>query len=355
MTFPIAEVYHYGLPSATQTLTMLPVDSLLPYAYSVPSAVYELIVDSNVAPSIEIISSPSAITNSLQANFTINVYHSVSSNPLVNANLFFKIDNAVTYTALGTARELIIQMTAGIHEIFFTAESNGIFSEAPIQYSWTVDTISPSVTNIQPANGMVQVSVNPSIVVEFSENMDPINTIAALSIEPAVAGVWNASGNLFTFVPTVGLAYDQSYIIRVADTAKDLAGNSILAPSVAQFATIQGTNNPPFPPNFTGRFVPAHTSAKNLIIPFNVPTDVNGDALHFIAEIATNATFTNNLQTYNTINHADLFIYYDRLGNKIGNFPSMGVAPGMGQVIFNPRLNLSNGQYWVRFFADDRR
>ena len=325
-----------------------------PYVYGTSSEIQDMVVSSSIVPSIEMVSAPVAVTNSLQATFVVRVYDATLAMTLVSANLFYKLDGAGTYTPLGTARQVSFPVTAGAHEIIFTAELDGEYS-TPMQFSWTVDTIRPAIVNIQPVDGTNQVNINPLISVEFSENMDSSSTIAALSFTPNIAGTWSGSGNIFTFVLDNDLAYEQTYLLEIANTAEDLAGNTILSAGAAQFSTIEETNQLPNPPNFNGLFVPTSTSSKNIIIPFNVPTDSDDDALHFVAEIATNNTFTSGLTTYNTINNPIMFTYYDGSGNKVGSFPGMGVSPGTGKVVFNPNLELTNGQYWVRFFTDDRR
>lgn len=325
------------------------------YVYSLPSSEQSLFISTTIIPAIEIVSMPAAVTNSLQAGFDIRVYNSASGATLTTANLFYKLDDVSTYTSLGTSRQLTLPVIEGVHEIFFVAEINGTYSLAPAQYSWTVDTTRPFIVNIQPEDGTTQVNTSPTILVEFSENMNTTATIAALSLTPFVSGDWSGTGSIFTFIPTTGLAHNQSYTIEIAATATDLAGNTILAPNSAQFVTIQSPNQPPDPPNFVNLFNPTHTSSKNIIFKFNVPLDANSDALHFSAEVATNSTFTNNLQTFSTISNPEMFIYYNEQGNKVGSFPSIGVPPGVGKVIFNPRTEYANGQYWVRFFANDRR
>lgn len=326
------------------------------YLYSQPTSPQSVLVRTSIVPVVEIISAPANITNSLQATFVVRVLDRDFGTELYVANLYYKLDSAPAYTTLGDNRQISISVGEGSHSMSFTADMNGTPPTTPLPpYTWTVDTARPTIVAISPFDGATHINISPTITVEFSENMKSSVTAAALSISPSVAGSWAGSGNIFTFSATENLAYNSDYTITVASQASDLGGNLILQGGSATFRTVQESNQLPSPPNFSGLYVPTASSSTAPRFVFNVPADLDNDALHFTVEIASNDSFTSGFLTYNTINNPNSFIHYSTEGIKTFPFPGNGVASGGGKVVFKTPVSLADGRYWYRFFSDDRR
>lgn len=325
------------------------------HRYSEASDIQSIAVSSVIVPVVQIIQAPPSFTNLTQTNFVLQVVDSISLSSLPTANLYYRLGVSGTLVPLGVERVVSLVAVSGLNEIIFTAEFDGVPSASSLTYTWTVDAVPPSVVVTQPLHGAEGISISPNIRIEFSENMNIAGTIAAININPAISGSWSGNNNVFTFALTHPLAYDQVYSITVGTGAQDLAGNSLSAPHSFSFATSQTGNQMPDPPNFDGIFVPNKISHNFPMVAFNVPNDVDSDALHFVAEIATNESFSSGLLSYNTVSHPQMFAYYNSLGNKTEPFPTNGVPANTGQVVFKTPVALPNGQYWFRFFADDRR
>lgn len=124
--------------------------------------------------------------------------------------------------------------------------------------SWTFTTSAapditrPTITLKVPAANDVNVALNTKMVVTFSENMDPL-TIDVNSVllqgpgASAVIGtVSYASGaKTATFTPTATLDANTLYTATVTNSARDLAGNSLLKNTVWTFTTGAGPDLTP--------------------------------------------------------------------------------------------------------------
>jgi hypothetical protein len=109
----------------------------------------------------------------------------------------------------------------------------------------TRDTVAPAVTSTAPADGATGVLLQPAITATFSEDMS-VDSIASdgLSLSPAVPGSVSYSGKTATFTPSAGLAYETTYKVTVKTSAKDMAGNALVADFSWSFSTIAA---PPAP------------------------------------------------------------------------------------------------------------
>jgi len=324
------------------------------FLYTTSSELQAVLVRTVVVPLIELEQTPASITNSLQAHFLVRVLDSVLLTDLPLANLYYHFGFSGSYIPLGAGRELNAPVPAGDNEITFTAELNGTYVDIPVSFNWIVDTTRPTVVTTQPTNNASNININPTLLVNFSENMRASETISSVTISPPVNGTWSVTNNVLSFNSTSPLSYGQAYSVTIGTGAQDLAGNNLATPYTFNFATNNVGNQPPDAPNFDGLFVPIRTSDPKPMLSFNVPFDVDNDALHFIVEISTNSSFSSGILTYNTINHPTFFAYYNN-SIKTEPFPISGVPANTGQVVFKTPVALANGQYWLRVFADDRR
>jgi hypothetical protein len=94
-----------------------------------------------------------------------------------------------------------------------------------------VDTIAPTLTSTDPANGATGVPLNKMVSVTFSEPMDPLSISMTLNQGATVVpGTVSYTANTATFTPVANLAASTLYTATVGAGAKDLAGN-VLVPS----------------------------------------------------------------------------------------------------------------------------
>jgi outer membrane protein assembly factor BamB len=95
-------------------------------------------------------------------------------------------------------------------------------------WSFTVkDWGQPSVISVTPEDGELDVPVNTTIEVEFSEEMNVTSTEAAFGIDPVIGGEFAWDGVNMTFTPDADLAYETEYTIAIEATATDLTGNDL--------------------------------------------------------------------------------------------------------------------------------
>ena len=90
------------------------------------------------------------------------------------------------------------------------------------------DTTPPSIEIVNPAEGSIDVSVNETVRVIFSELIDTNKiTPATFGISPSVTGSFTFNGDTVTFTPTTALAYETEYSVLVTTGVTDLAGNRL--------------------------------------------------------------------------------------------------------------------------------
>lgn len=334
MTFPLGEPLAYSTPCNTQGL---------------------LVQATEVVPVIEIVASPSEITNSLQAHFEVRIL--VGDVEISSATLYYKLDNASSYTERGLNRTVDLALpTTGQHQIAFIAQYNSTYS-SEVVFRWTIDTDRPSIIGALPANGSTNIGVRPSIEITFSKPMQTATVLSAINVSPAVTGNWvpSENGSKYSLSLTENLGFNQRYVVTVANTAASFAGNSLLSQFQFYFVTIIATNNPPEAPDYNGIINPTYTSANRARIAFNVPQDPNSDSLHFVMEVASNSTFTTGFMQFSTVSNPTYFSYFNVQNEKIYPFPANGVASGIGRVVFSGGTPFADGKYWYRVIADDRR
>ncbi|MCX6138874.1 MAG: Ig-like domain-containing protein [Ignavibacteriales bacterium] len=90
------------------------------------------------------------------------------------------------------------------------------------------DTIPPKITAATPSTtGFDLVPAYKDIVIQFSSPMDATSTNAALSITPSIVNMtktWNEDSRQMTIHATPRLEFGMSYTVRIAATAKSIAG-----------------------------------------------------------------------------------------------------------------------------------
>jgi hypothetical protein len=103
------------------------------------------------------------------------------------------------------------------------------------------DATAPTVMAVSPASGATRASVSTSVVVTFSEPVDPTTLPAGVQVAAGttlVAGgvTCDAANQVATFTPSALLASQTLYTVTVAGV-KDLAGNTMTAAFTSTFTT----------------------------------------------------------------------------------------------------------------------
>ncbi len=113
-------------------------------------------------------------------------------------------------------------------------------------YEYIGNSPAPTVTVTNPANGATGVPVGTTVIVTFSQDMDPTTMV------PAAFNLTSGGGNVpftvsnsvrqATLTPTSNLAYNTTYIATVTTLLKDVAGKSITSNFTWTFTTQQGAS-----------------------------------------------------------------------------------------------------------------
>lgn len=145
-------------------------------------------------------------------------------------------------------------------------QASNYFVDVVFSNSAPGDTVAPTITNFTPFENAANVPVNPTITVNFSEDLDTStvnpNTVKLLdtgnNVVPA-AFTYNAATRTATLTPTSALANAMTYtIFTLGGSAgiRDLAGNPMALNTVSSFTTALGAVQDNTPPTVTA-FSPA--------------------------------------------------------------------------------------------------
>jgi hypothetical protein len=95
------------------------------------------------------------------------------------------------------------------------------------------------VVSTSPSDGAVDVTLNTSISLTFSEPMLQGITEAAISFVPVIgcSFSWEPTGQTVTCVPTANLTATTLHTVTVGTGAQDLATNPLSAPFTFSFTT----------------------------------------------------------------------------------------------------------------------
>ncbi len=142
--------------------------------------------------------------------------------------------NVATLTpasALPASTACTATVTTGVKD----AASNAMAS--PFVWVFTTgastDTTPPALSSTNPVNLATNVPRNQEIAATFSEAMDPLTiTTASMTLKQGVtpvSGSVSYLGSTATFSPTATLGANTVYTVAIANTVKDLAGNTLAA------------------------------------------------------------------------------------------------------------------------------
>lgn len=105
------------------------------------------------------------------------------------------------------------------------------------------DIVPPTITSTDPENAAIGVSLNKKIAVAFSEPMDSLAVTKSFTLANTtsggsdVIGSVSYSGLTAVFFPTNDLLANTTYAATITTSAKDLAGNTLVANYVFNFTT----------------------------------------------------------------------------------------------------------------------
>ena len=241
----------------------------------------------------------------------ISAVFSADMNPLTMTTLNFfvmqgteVVPGAVSYsdsTAIFTPTSALTANTLYNVKISPGAKDNsgmGLVKD----YTWSFttgalpDLTKPTVTLTDPLSNAAGVIISKSVVVTFSEAMDP-STIASLTytlkqgLSP-VAGVVSYSGTKATFTPSANLVYSKVYTVTVTSGAKDLQGNALAADFVFSFTTADAPDTALPMVNSTEPLNNATGIAANKTVSFTFSEAMNASTINantFTLKQGTNA------------------------------------------------------------------
>jgi hypothetical protein len=162
---------------------------------------------------------------------------------------------------LAASTQFTAKITAAAKDLSGNTLSAGV---APNPWNFTTgigpNTTAPTITFTSPANAATGVALNKTVNATFSTAMDPLTVTAPGTFTLAVAGVngaavtgtvtYDSQTNIATFTPSANLTASTQYTATVSNSAKDLAGNALVAglvPNPWNFTT--GTTVGPVGPN----------------------------------------------------------------------------------------------------------
>jgi hypothetical protein len=186
-------------------------------------------------PETTITSGPSGTVNSTSATFEFS-----SSEPGSTFQCSLDNPNNSAYspcTSPQTVPEAGL-LAEGSHTFYVKATGTGGTDTTAATRTWTVDTISPTINNVSPADQSQNVSLGTNIEATFSETMNASTLTTSTftltkqgSSTPVSATVsYSSTTNKATFNPSSNLASNTTYMATIkggSTGAKDSAGNAL--------------------------------------------------------------------------------------------------------------------------------
>jgi hypothetical protein len=98
----------------------------------------------------------------------------------------------------------------------------------------------PNITSTSPSNGATGISTSTVISITFSLEMDHSSVESAVSINPAVTGIFSWNGTTVTFTPSAVLNEGTSYTVTISSAASSSSGLNLTSNYVFSFTTATG-------------------------------------------------------------------------------------------------------------------
>lgn len=124
----------------------------------------------------------------------------------------------------------------------FAKGANGIFLKKPYSFGFMtlpfIDIYPPYVISTYPINGSKDIDPTTNITITFNETMNVTSVEKAVSISNTLISTikWDASQKII--ILTANLTRGKCYHVRVANDARDIAGNLMVTSYSFEFATI---------------------------------------------------------------------------------------------------------------------
>jgi len=148
---------------------------------------------------------------------------------------------------------------------FFSVDFEGN-AETVKQQSYTIDTVPPTASALEPTSDQTNVKLNTVIRAQFSEAMNPatVNT-GTMQVDNGVTGTvsYDAGTNVATFTPADRLACNTLHTVTIGTGPQDLAANGLAAPFNWSFTTFNDCTEPVTTPTSTGG---VFTGAQNVTL-----------------------------------------------------------------------------------------
>jgi hypothetical protein len=166
---------------------------------------------------------------------------------------------------------------------------------APFSFSFTTapaDTIPPTVVSYSPLKGAVNVPVNTTLMIKFSEmvNSDTMPDPSAFLKTGATFvpgnGVYDQVNDVHVFTPSTPLAYGTLYTATLSGV-RDLAGNTLAAPLVFSFTTEPAPTPEKVPPTVTAFTIPITSNSLSIPITSLTATDNTAVTGYYIGVSST--------------------------------------------------------------------
>lgn len=142
-------------------------------------------------------------------------------------------------TGTAIATDLVFGDTATYYWAVTHVDENGVSGTRSNIFSFTLDTTTPIVTSMSPAEGSGRIPVDTSISINLSEPLNPDTVLAdSISVDNGVTGTVSLSnGNrTVTFTPSAPLPRGTTYTVTINSGMQDVIGYS-LAGSSWSFST----------------------------------------------------------------------------------------------------------------------
>jgi len=177
---------------------------------------------------------------------TSNIFVTDSSDNSIEGSLSVKA-NTVSFTpnmALNYESEYRFSVTTGVSDL----AGNNLQESVSLSFTTASkpdasDKLAPTITEITPVDGAIDVSVETEVSVSFSEEMNTSSLTQALSLvdvnDVVVSASISVSGSKITLRPKEPLQAGSSYKARVSTQAQDLAGNLLENEKSWSFITLQ--------------------------------------------------------------------------------------------------------------------
>jgi hypothetical protein len=220
------------------------------------------------APDTSITSQPLNLTNSTSANFSFTSTETATFECQIDSGGYAACTSPKNYTSL----------TEGLHTFEIKAtDAAGNTNLTPASYTWTIDTILPTVSSISPEDVATGVALSTSktiITATFSEVMDKstitTSTFTLSDGTNTVTGTVTYSSTTATFTLSSNLTSGTTYTATITTDVKDTAGNKMASDKKWSFTTLGNltwdaptTNVDGTPVGLTGYKVYYGTSSGN--------------------------------------------------------------------------------------------